>query len=101
MIRAEERLGTLAGGIFGGVVGGGGAGLGVGSIGITAGAMHAPGSFVRMVLGLVVGSVYTAGRAIFSHVATTRSSQLESIVSTVALQVEDLISAETPVRALR
>ncbi len=101
MIRAEERLGQLAGGIFGGIVGGGGAGLGTGSVGITAGAMHAPGSFVLIVLGLVVGGAYTAARAIFSHVATTRAQQLESLVSTVALQVEDLIAAEIPVRALR
>jgi hypothetical protein len=98
---AEERLSQLAGGIFGGVVGGGGGGLGAGSMGITAGAMHAPGPFVLMVLGLVVGGVYTAARAVFVHVAATRAQQLESLVSTVALQVEDLIAEETPVRALR
>ena len=101
IIRAEERLGQLAGGIFGGVMGGGGGGLGAGSIGITAGAMHAPGSFVVTVLGLVVGAAYTGARAVFTHIATTRATQLESLVSTVALQVEDLIAAETPVRALR
>ena len=101
VIRAEERLTQLAGGLFGGIVGGGGGGLGSGSIGITAGAMHAPGFFVLAVLGAVVGSAYATARAIFVHVATTRASQLEAVVSTVALQVEDLIAAETPVRALR
>jgi serine/threonine protein kinase len=101
LIRAEERLSQLAGGIFGGVLGGGGGGLGAGSMGITAGAMHAPGPFVLTVLGLVLGGAYTAARAVFVHVAATRAQQLESLVSTVALQVEDLIAAETPVRALR
>jgi predicted Ser/Thr protein kinase len=101
VIRAEERLSQLAGGIFGGVTVGGGGGLGMGSMGVTIGAMHAPGFFVLGVLGSILGGAYIMSRAIFVHVATTRGSQLESLVSTVALQVEDLIAAETPVRALR
>ena len=100
-IRAEERLGQLAGGVFGGIVGGGGAGLGTASIGITQGAMHAPGSFSVIVLCGVVGAAYGLARTIFSQTAQTRASQLEKLVSTLALQVEDLVAADSNQRALR
>ena len=95
-IRAEEHLAPLAGGVFGGMVGGGGCGLGVASIGITQGAMHAPGFFSVFVLGGVIGTALLAARTVFSQIARTRASQLERLVSTVALQVEDLVLRELP-----
>ena len=100
-IRAQERLGHFAGGLFGGIMGGGGAGLGTASIGITQGAMHAPGSLSVLVLFGVVGAAYGVARTIFSQTAQTRASQLENLVSTLALQVEDLVAAASAPRALR
>jgi predicted lipid-binding transport protein (Tim44 family) len=100
-IRAEERLGQLAGGIFGGLVGGGGGGLGSASIGITQGALHAPGVISLLFLGGIVGTAYAIARAVFSHKAQTHALQLETLVSTLALQVEDLVAVESAPRALR
>ena len=100
-IRAEERLGQLAGGLFGGIMGGGGAGLGTASIGITQGAMHAPGGFSVLVVGGVVAAAYGLARTIFSSTVETRASQLEKLVSTLSLQIEDLVAAESSPRSLR
>ena len=100
-IRAEERLGNLAGGIFGGIVGGGGAGLGTVSIGVTQGALHAPGVISLLFVGGIVATAYAIARMVFSQTAQTRASQLETLVSTLALQVEDLVAVESAPRALR
>ena len=100
-IRAEERLGQLAGGLFGGIMGGGGATLGTASIGITQGAMHAPGGFSVLVLSGVVAAAYGLARTIFSSTVETRASQLEKLVSTLSLQIEDLVAAESSPRSLR
>ncbi len=93
-IRAEERLGQLAGGIFGGIVGGVGGGLGGGSLGVTLGAMHM-GPAAILVSGGFVAGAYALARTIFSHTARTRAAELAGLVEKLGEQVADLV-ANTP-----
>ena len=91
LIRAEERLDELAGPLFGGIMGGGGAVLGAVSIGVTHGALRLPGVVSVAVVGGIVGAGFLLARTIFSHVARKRALELEKLVSTLALEVEHLI----------
>jgi hypothetical protein len=63
--------------------------------------MHAPGGFSVLVVGGVVAAAYGLARAIFSSTVETRASQLEKLVSTLSLQIEDLVAAESSPRSLR
>ncbi|MDQ2667915.1 MAG: serine/threonine protein kinase [Gemmatimonadota bacterium] len=90
-IRAEERLGQSAGGIFGSIVGGVGGGLGTASVGVTMGHMHNPLLAIG-VLTFLVGTAYTVARGIFTSTSRTRARQLEHLVSTLAAQSTELIA---------
>ena len=91
MIRAEERLGQHAGGIFGSIVGGGGGGVGTASVGVTMGHMHNPLLAIG-VLTFLVGTAYTVARGIFTSTSRSRGRQLELLVSTLAAQSTELIA---------
>lgn len=98
VIRAEERLGKLAGGVFGGIVGGAGGGFGGSSFGVTLGAMHA-GPFVALgvALGMVAGA-YAVARTVFTSMARSRSEELQDLVSRLERQVTALIAEEGGLR---
>ena len=99
-IRAEERLGRVAGGIFGGIVGGMGGGLGGGSLGVTLGAMHMGGAAAFVSLGIVAGA-YALARTIFTYVSRTRAREVEGLVERLASQVTELVENSEEPKALR
>lgn len=85
-IRAEEELRTLAGALFGGIVGGGGGG----SSGITIGAGMA--LFQSMPIAMmmwvgVAGGFYALARTIFGRTAAKREKQLRDLVGRLEDQV--------------
>ncbi len=91
VIRAEERLGPLAGGLFGGVFGGGGGGFSAAAFGIGLGVTHSP-----MMAGLAVvawlGTTYVTARTFFRRASNRRAKELQDVVEKVAAQCETLIA---------
>ena len=96
LIRAEEDMSKSAGEIFGSVMAAGGAGVGVGSMGITMGAMHSP-VLALAVTGSVVMGAYTLARTIFGRKVRQRAEELERLTGTLAAQCVQLI-AQLPSR---
>ena len=89
-IRADERLGPLAGGLFGGIVGGGGGGMGGMSFAIGMGAFHS----AVIALGLwsgFVATAYVTARTIFKAQANKRRNTLRSLVLELADQARGLM----------
>ena len=99
-IRAEERLGPLAGGLFGGIGGGAGGGISAAVLGAIGGAGHRPDIAVLASAGIAL-SFYVATRTFFRMAATRRAAQLEDLASKLAVQVTELIAHEQNPRSLR
>ena len=100
LIRAEERLGPLAGALFGGIGGGFGGGLSAAVLGGIGGAGHRP-DIAALVGGGIALSFYLATRTFFRMGATRRTAQLEDLASKLAVQVTELIAHEQNPRSLR
>lgn len=80
-IRAEERLGRVAGGIFGGI--GGGAG-GSAMIPIVAGATAVAPALIPLAIAGWLGTVFVVSRASYRAVARRRARRLQRIVTELA-----------------
>lgn len=100
MIRAEERLGPLAGGLFGGVLGGGGLGFSAAVFGIGLGMTHSPALGGLSVVAWL-GTAYVTARAFFRRTSNRRAKELQDVVETVAAQCEGLIADDGQSRNLR
>jgi hypothetical protein len=90
-IRVEERLDHFAGATFGGIVGGGGGGIGFGSLGITLGAMHS-GLAALVTTTLVLTGAYSLARSIFTRTVHRRASELHGLSAILADQIAGLIA---------
>ena len=99
-IRAEERLGQFAGALFGGICGGGGAGLGLGSLPVTAGAFHSL-SLALGVTGSVLLGAYLTARTVFRRGVHGRAAELEGLVAQLAVQATELIAHQQDSGGLR
>jgi serine/threonine-protein kinase len=88
MIRANERLGQLAGGLFGGIMGGMGGGGGGAAMAIGAGTFHSLALALGMWGSVAVGS-YALARGIYSSVARDRQVQLRQLVMDIAEYIQD------------
>jgi eukaryotic-like serine/threonine-protein kinase len=86
IIRADERLGVLAGGLYGGIMGGMGGGAGGAALGVGIGVMHAAVAAIAMTLGIIGGS-YGLARAIYVSVARDREHELRRLVERIAEQL--------------
>ncbi|HTA73477.1 MAG TPA: serine/threonine-protein kinase [Gemmatimonadaceae bacterium] len=85
IIRADEHLDTLAGGLFGGIGGGmGGGGTGV-AIAVGVGALHSPEAALGIALAFVASS-YGLARTIFTTSAESRERELRRLVERIAEQ---------------
>ena len=91
LIRAEEDMSKSAGDVFSAVMASVGAGVGVGSMGITMGAMHSP-VLALAVTGSVVMGAYTLARTIFGRKVRQRAEELERLTGTLAAQCAQLIA---------
>ncbi len=91
MIRAEERLGPLAGGLFGGVFGGGGGGFSAAAFGIGLGVTHSP-AMASLAVVAWLGTAYVTARTFFRRASNRRAKELEDVVENVAAQCEALIA---------
>jgi serine/threonine-protein kinase len=92
IIRADERLQPLVGGIFGGIVGGAGGGVG-GGMGIPLGIAltHSVGAGFGF-FGVIVGSAYVFARTLFRSLRRRRERELSNLVDDLAahiMRVED------------
>jgi eukaryotic-like serine/threonine-protein kinase len=88
VIRANERLGHLAGGLFGGIMGGMGGGGGGAAMGIGAGALHSVPLALAMWASIVGGS-YVLARTIYTSVARDRQQQLRRLTTEIAEYFRD------------
>lgn len=88
VIRADERLGALAGGLFGGIMGGMGGGGGSAALAIGGGALHSLAAAIGMWLSVVGGS-YALARGIYTSVARDRQEQLRRLVTDIAEFIQD------------
>lgn len=83
LIRWEERFGGLAGALFGGIVGGGGVGLGVGAGAALAGMLGSAALGVGIAALAVVGS-YGLTRGIFRRIVRGREAAALEVVDEIA-----------------
>ena len=92
LIRIEERLGGLAGALYGGILGGGG-GLAIGA----GSAIGALGSvFLAFVIpAALVGSSYMLTRWIFQAQVRRRRQKMEELMDQIASRVERSVSERT------
>ena len=91
-IRAEEKFDRPAGWIFGGIVGGGSAVLGVGGFGLGMAAFESHLAAAACAGSLAV-STYFVARAIFKRMTRSRATGLEDLVARLGAQVTDLVAA--------
>jgi serine/threonine-protein kinase len=89
-IRADERLGNLAGAIFGGIMGGGGGGGGGLSFGVGMGAFHSA-AFSLGIWGGIIAAAYLTARTVFKSLVRKRRNTLHSLVGELAEQARDLM----------
>ena len=91
-VRVEQRLDEAAGGIFGGVMGGGGAGLA--SIILSVGVAAMDLSIVIGVAGALaaIGTMFGLSRVIYRSVVKVKAARLESLADRLAEQCEDAAS---------
>jgi serine/threonine-protein kinase len=87
IIRADERLQPLVGGIFGGIVGGAGGGAG-GGMGIPLGIAltHSVAAGFGF-FGVIVGSAYLFARALFRSLRRRRERELSNLVDDLAAHI--------------
>jgi len=86
-IAAREKLGNLAGGLFGGIMGGvGGGGMGV-VLGVGMGALGAPPIVALGAAVAVVGGAYALARGIYVAEARRRAEGLRRLVNRLAERV--------------
>jgi hypothetical protein len=89
-IRADERLGNLAGALYGGIMGGGGGGAGGMSFGILMGAFHSA-AIALGVWGGFVGAAYVVARTVLKAQVNKRRNTLHSLVAELSDQARDLM----------
>ena len=89
-IYVGERLKDLIGAIYGGVIGGGGAGTTGPLIGITMGAFHMPLLIPPLILS-TVATAFTIARQALKRVTKSRSQVLAELTQRLADQARDSI----------
>ena len=82
-IRADERRHQTAGGLFGGIMGGGGVGLGIGTIPIAIEVLGSPALAVVFPVA-VVGIAYGIARTIFRETGKRKGAKLKRLVEKIA-----------------
>jgi hypothetical protein len=92
-IRIEERLGNLAAGLFGGLIGG----FSAGSLGLILGTLQ-EAVVVLPIAGAVVAATYAVARGAFSYIGRKRSRELQSLLERLADHVTE--TAVVPSAAL-
>jgi hypothetical protein len=93
-IHIEERLGQLAGVLFGGVLGGGGGGIGLGiGLGVGIGALQSVLFAIAWPVG-VIGGVYLLARNIYGSTVRRRQRVLRELLDRLTEHVESAISDE-------
>ena len=90
-IRIEERLSTLAGNLFGGMVGGGGGGIGLGlGLGVGLGLQSAAFAIAWPVG--IIGGAYLLARSIYTSTARKRQRVLRDLLDRLTERIEDVLS---------
>ena len=97
VIRANERLGPLAGGLFGGIMGGVGGGGGSIAMAVGMNTFHSAGLAVAMWMS-VVGGAYALARGIYVSVVRDRQTALRRLVGELAEYIRDGIEPGSPPR---
>lgn len=97
LIRWEERFGSLAGALFGGIVGGGGVGLGIGAGGAIAGILGSAVLGVGIPVAALGGS-YALARGIFSRMVRGREAEALAVVDEIATFVAQSQARTVPAR---
>jgi serine/threonine-protein kinase len=87
-IRADERLGNLAGALYGGIVGGGGGGSAGPIFGIGVGAFHSVAAALGL-WGAAAGGAFLLARTIFKRQVRSRRDKLRALLMELADQARD------------
>ena len=93
LVRIDEQLSNLLGGVFGGIMGGGAGGVGAATMGIIAGRANEPLIGFLAWLG-VVGVAYGSARFTFKHLATSRREKLHALANEIAKQIAESLDAD-------
>ena len=97
-IRAYEDLTALTGGIFGGIMGGGGAAAGFVSFGVIMANLHLP-ILAASALATALGGSYGVARAAFVYTSRKREKELRTLVENLATKVRAAVEAPPLSRA--
>jgi len=93
-IRIEERLSTLAGNLFGRMVGGGGGGIGLG-VGLGVGAGLQSAAFAILWPVSIIGGAYLLARSIYTSTARKRQRVLRDLLDRLTERIEDVLSKQS------
>jgi hypothetical protein len=94
-VRVDEQLTSVAVGVFGPMMAGGGVGLGTVAMALIAGKAHQP------LLGLatwlaIIGTAYGTARYTLRRVATSRREKLHEVANQLANQIAESVAAAEP-----
>ncbi len=88
-IRVEEKLGSLAGGLFGGTMGGGGGGGGTAAFAVLMGIGGPPAAIIAAAS--IVGGAYALARTIFTGISKKKTQELRGLADRLAGLAKDVL----------
>ncbi len=88
-IRVEEKLGSLAGGLFGGIMGGGGGGGGTAAFAVLMGIGGPPAAIIAAAS--IVGGAYALARTIFTGISKKKTQELRGLADRLADLARDVL----------
>lgn len=96
LVRIDEQLTHIMGGVFGGILGGGAGGIGGATMGSIAAQTHEPLLGLAAWLG-VAGAAYGAARLTFRKLAQNRREKLNALATEIAKQIAETVGAAEPI----
>ena len=95
LVRIDEQLTNIMGGVFGGIMGGGAGGVGGAAMGSIAAQTHEPLLGLAAWLGVAAAS-YGAARLTFKKLAQNRREKLKDLANEIATQIADAVATPEP-----
>jgi hypothetical protein len=96
LVRIDEQLTNIMGGVFGGIMGGGAGGIGGAAMGSIAAQTHQPLLGLAAWVGVAAAS-YGAARLTFRKLAENRRAKLNELATEIANQIAETVSSAEPV----
>ena len=96
LVRIDEQLTNIMGGVFGGIMGGGAGGIGGAAMGSIAAQTDQPLLGLAAWIGVAAAS-YGAARLTFRKLAQNRREKLNELATEIATQIAETVSSPEPV----